>query len=100
MNRIVPSGRRPGINRLSASVPLAAVTSRKRSRPSPAAGCRWKSEGRELKLKILTNREVTILTAIVTADTFFTSKKFEPGLYYWKLEADDELLFIGKFFVR
>ncbi|MCK9407895.1 MAG: hypothetical protein WCX28_04175 [Bacteriovoracaceae bacterium] len=66
----------------------------------PPITFRWEHFDRPMKLKILTNKEITILTSIVTTNSFITTKKFEPGLYYWKLEADDELLYIGNFFVR
>ena len=60
----------------------------------------WNQYDKPVKIKILTNREITILTSIVQKNTFVTAKTFPPGLYYWKLESDDELLFVGKFFVR
>ncbi|NUN69595.1 MAG: hypothetical protein HUU02_07770 [Bacteroidetes bacterium] len=60
----------------------------------------WTDQTETLKLKILTNKEVTILTAIVKNGRYTTAKKFEPGLYYWKLESDDELAAIGTFTIR
>lgn len=66
----------------------------------PPITFRWTQVNRPVTLKILTNKEVILLTTIVSTDTFFTSKRFKPGLYYWKLEGMDELLFIGKFFVQ
>jgi hypothetical protein len=66
----------------------------------PPITFRWRHSGHPMKLKVLSNKEITVLTAIVTADSFTTAKKFEPGLYYWKLENREELLFIGRFFVR
>lgn len=61
---------------------------------------RWKNYNKPLKIKIVTNREVTLLTSMVNTNAFVTSKTFAPGLYYWKLEKDDELVYIGKFFVQ
>lgn len=66
----------------------------------PPITFRWKETGHPMKLKILTNKEVTILTAIVPADSFRSAKQFNAGLYYWKLELNDELLYLGKFFVK
>jgi len=38
--------------------------------------------------------------AFTTDDNQFTlPKKLDPGLYYWKLETKDDLLFLGKFLV-
>lgn len=31
---------------------------------------------------------------------FTLSEKLDPGLYYWKLESEEDLLFLGKFLVR
>jgi hypothetical protein len=61
---------------------------------------RWTDHPQPLKLKVLTNKEVTILTAIVQHGRYTTAKRFEPGLYYWKLESDDELAAIGTFTIR
>lgn len=35
----------------------------------------------------------------IATDTYMFEKKLSQGLYYWKLEEDDDLLFVGKFFV-
>ncbi|MFA6468231.1 MAG: hypothetical protein WCW35_04980 [Bacteroidota bacterium] len=67
---------------------------------APPITFRWKSYGAPVKIKVLSNKEVTVLTSIVNANSFVTAKPFAPGLYYWKLEANDDLLFVGKFFVK
>lgn len=36
----------------------------------------------------------------VGANQFRLRKQLQPGMYYWKLETDDEALYIGKFFVK
>ncbi len=61
---------------------------------------RWKQYDKPLKIKILSNKERTLVASTVRGDSFTTTKKFAPGLYYWKLETDDELLFMGKFLVK
>lgn len=61
---------------------------------------RWKQYPRPVILKIMNNKEVTVLTANVKMNSYVTSKKFPEGLYYWKLEDDGELLFVGKFFTK
>jgi hypothetical protein len=61
---------------------------------------RWNSIGRPVTLKILSNTETTILTSTVNDSIFITSKKIVPGVYYWKLEENDELLYLGKFVIR
>lgn len=67
---------------------------------APPITFRWTNLPQPLKLKILTNKEVTILTALVQNGRYTTAKKFEQGLYYWKLESDDELAAIGTFTIR
>lgn len=61
---------------------------------------RWKHAGGAVKIKILTNREIAVQTAIVRTGSFRTEKKFEPGLYYWKLEQEGEIRHLGSFFIR
>lgn len=61
---------------------------------------RWKHYDKPITIKILSNKELTLVSTTVTADSFTTTKKFAPGLYYWKLETENELLFVGKFLVK
>lgn len=61
---------------------------------------KWKDVGEPLTLKILSNKERTLLAAPVTHNSYTAQKKFAPGLYYWKLETKDEVLYVGKFLVR
>jgi hypothetical protein len=61
---------------------------------------RWKQYDKRLTIKILSNKESTLVSSSLSGDSFTTSKKIAPGLYYWKLETDDELLFVGKFLVK
>ena len=53
-----------------------------------------------LTLKILDNRGVEIFSIVPEGHTYTLPKKLEPGLYYWKLETDEDLLYLGKFFVN
>jgi hypothetical protein len=69
-------------------------------RVRPPITFRWRGNGHPMKLKVLTNKEVTILTAIVLSDSFRSEKQYHEGLYYWKLEANEEMIFLGKFFVK
>ncbi|MEW5800106.1 MAG: hypothetical protein AB1728_13990 [Bacteroidota bacterium] len=61
---------------------------------------KWKDVGEPLTLKILSNKERTLISTQVTTNSYTAQKKFAPGLYYWKLETKDELIFVGKFLVR
>ncbi len=61
---------------------------------------RWKQYEKRITIKILSNKELTLVSSTLSGDSFTTTKKFAPGLYYWKLETTDELLFVGKFLVK
>jgi hypothetical protein len=60
----------------------------------------WKATVEEMTLKILTNKERTVLSETVTGNALTVERKLAPGLYYWKLETKKELVFTGKFLVR
>ena len=50
---------------------------------------------------ILLNNRGEILTSTTTASSNYqASSSFEPGLYYWKLETEDDLIHVGRFFIR
>ncbi len=51
-------------------------------------------------LRIVNNREDSVLTRSLGDSHFVLRQKLEPGLYYWKLESRDQLLYVGKFFVK
>ena len=53
-----------------------------------------------LTLKILDNRGVEIFSVVPEGHTYTLAKKLEPGRYYWKLETDEDLLYLGEFFVN
>lgn len=61
---------------------------------------KWKEISEPLTLKILSNKERTLITAQVITNTYTTQKFFAPGLYYWKLETKDDLLYAGKFLIK
>lgn len=61
---------------------------------------KWKGIGEPLTIKILSNKERTLLSIPVANNSYTAQKKFAPGLYYWKLETKDELIYVGKFLVR
>jgi hypothetical protein len=51
-------------------------------------------------LKIIDNMDEETYEYEVTGGRFVLKEHLPPGLYYWKLEDHQDLLFIGKFFVR
>jgi hypothetical protein len=50
-------------------------------------------------LKIVSNKNNTIYTYPVTGESFDFRETLSAGLYYWKIESNDELLYVGKFFI-
>ncbi len=61
---------------------------------------KWKNYEGQITLKVLTNKEINIFTSSTEASSLTMKKSLSPGLYYWKLETEDELLFVGKFIVK
>ena len=57
----------------------------------------WK--GTVSRILILSNTEQVIASADVSGSPFVLKEMLAPGLYYWKLEGNDELLAVGKFIV-
>jgi len=58
-----------------------------------------KIEIQPIHLKILNNRGEELFTVTPEGHRYIHRQKLEPGLYYWKLESEEDLLFVGKFFV-
>ena len=56
--------------------------------------------GSPLTLKILNNREEVLFSYEGVESPFVFSESPPSGLYYWKLETEDELLHVGKFFIQ
>jgi negative regulator of sigma E activity len=61
---------------------------------------RWKSEGSMLfKVRLLTNAETEVFQATTDRPMVQCDKRLDPGLYYWTLQEDGELVHVGKFTV-
>ena len=62
------------------------------------------SEGKEfrrpLELRILNNRETLVWTTTVETDHYVLEEPLDTGVYYWTLEEQGQMLYLGKFFVR
>lgn len=61
----------------------------------------WKKElPKPYTLKIVDNRNNVIYRYTVQGRSFDFTEKLPPGLYYWKMESQNELLYVGKFFIN
>ena len=62
---------------------------------------KWEDlEEERVYLIILDNQGNELFRFTTHKNQFKLSKKLNPGLYYWKLESEEDLLFLGKFVVR
>jgi len=52
-----------------------------------------------LLIRIFNNREENIYN-FVTKQQYLFNDELEPGLYYWKLESDEDLLYMNKFIIK
>lgn len=55
---------------------------------------------KQLRLKILDNRSEILFDYPVKGNRVVFKERLSPGLYYWKLESQHDLLYVGKFFIR
>ena len=56
-----------------------------------------------LHINIVNNREEQLLSFTVENNQVVIDdldEKLQPGLYYWKLESERSIFFIGKFFIH
>jgi hypothetical protein len=61
----------------------------------------WKSGEREgVRIVVMDNRGRNVVTARVHKLPYIPDRPLGQGLYYWKLQNDEETLFVGKFLVK
>lgn len=61
----------------------------------------WEETGlKPLHLKILDNRNEDLFEYKADGNRLEFKEKLRPGLYYWKLESKNDLLYVGKFFTK
>jgi hypothetical protein len=51
-------------------------------------------------LKIVNNMNDLLFQYTIKGNSFEFREKLHPGLYYWKIENQNELLYVGKFFIK
>jgi hypothetical protein len=60
----------------------------------------WESfASKPIQLKILNNENDILFEYSIQTNTFVLEETLSPGLYYWKLENQTDLLYVGKFFI-
>ncbi|MFQ5629880.1 MAG: hypothetical protein ACE5I1_14030 [bacterium] len=64
----------------------------------------WQREGGgTLYIKIFSNKDELQYTFTTEENRYLfenAGEKLQPGLYYWKLEDEEEMKYVGKFFVK
>ena len=61
----------------------------------------WEGDGGEaVKIEILSSKDRVLLGVSVAGSPYILKRQLTPGLYYWKLEGKNELLYVGKFIVK
>ncbi|MCK4765603.1 MAG: hypothetical protein KAW12_25610 [Candidatus Aminicenantes bacterium] len=61
----------------------------------------WEETKQEpLHLKILNNKNEVLFRYEVKDSRYLFKEELSPGLYYWKLESQSDLLYVGKFFIK
>jgi hypothetical protein len=89
------------VNRQTRSEALSVMSPTNGSVLGPGAVFRWKGEGRKpLTLGIMNNKGDTVLTENGPHSQFVLKRRLSAGLYYWRIESESELLYVGKFFVK
>ena len=62
---------------------------------------RWEYDNAEnLQLTVLNNRQEMVVSTKGNNQRFMLTSTLSNGLYYWKLESETDLLYVGKFIVE
>ncbi len=61
----------------------------------------WEGDGGEaVKIEIISNKDRILYAVSVSSSPYLFERQLSPGLYYWKLEGKNDLLYVGKFIVK
>jgi hypothetical protein len=62
---------------------------------------RWKSAGKAtFRVRVLTNKEEEVFRATTDRNNALCDKRLAPGLYYWTLMENGELVHVGEFTIN
>lgn len=53
-----------------------------------------------LRLTIVNNKDEVVFSTTIKESLYKLKQKLSLGLYYWKLETDEDVIFVGKFFIK
>ena len=84
------------------SVQLQVISPSTTQSFKPKAGIpfKWRGANIDRYIVVLDNKGDEVQKAKVIANEFYMQLDVDPGLYYWKLESEDDLLHVGKFRVE
>ncbi len=51
-------------------------------------------------LKVFNNKDVRVFKVLISDNEFELKKTFGKGLFYWKLETEKDLIYLGKFSIK
>jgi len=85
----------------SAGVTASAPAKEQVFKPQALVRFEWKNDAATpLQIILLDNRGKELLRQDVVGNEFSWQSPDRPGLYYWKLESPDDLLYVGKFLLK
>jgi hypothetical protein len=88
------------INSQSRNISIQIISPKNNSSFEKEIKFSWEpSNSKNLQIKILDNKNNVLWQYSVKKDEFLLKEKLSPGLYYWKLENQSDLLYVGKFYI-
>ena len=60
----------------------------------------WDGPDQAITLIILNNKAEEVHSVELQTRSYLWRPNIDPGAYYWKLETEDDLIFVGKFFIE
>lgn len=84
----------------SGQITIKSPTIEKVFKPAETIKFEWEGAETGLEIVILNNVDELFSRDRVSGREFNREAPGIPGLYYWKLETEDDLLYVGKFLVK
>ena len=88
------------INSQSRNISIPIISPKNNSTFEKEIKFSWEpTKNKNLQIKILDNKNNVLLQYSVKKNEFLLKEQLYPGLYYWKLENQSDLLYVGKFYI-